>query len=260
MTSATVTGLADAWRRIGVTDGNTVLVHAALSSLGPVTGGAETVVASLCAAVGETGNVVVPTFTPQVTDPEPEARTPTARLCRRRDAVEVFHPGLPSAMGAIPEALRALPEAVRSAHPQVSVAAVGRDAPAIVSGQPLGFAVGPGSPFDRVHDLDGWILLIGVGHDRNTFLHYAESQTPKPRLKLRRFPTLIDGERVWLETVDVADDNGRYFPLVGGEFETSFDIPEVMVGQAACRLIPARQLVSFAVPRLTELLAEAAAE
>ncbi|MDG4865792.1 AAC(3) family N-acetyltransferase, partial [Streptomyces sp. T-3] len=160
-------------------------------------------------------------------------------------------------MGAIAEALRSLPDAVRSSHPQASVAAVGARAKEITERQTLGWAIGRESPFGRLHDLDGQILLVGVGHDRNTFLHYAETLTPRRRLKVRRFPMLIDGERVWVETPDIGNDNGTYFPLVGREFEELAGIRPVLVGNAECRLIPVRALVEFAVRRLDELLAAA---
>nr|WP_233416134.1 AAC(3) family N-acetyltransferase [Streptomyces sp. N35] len=128
----------------------------------------------------------------------------------------------------------------------------------IVRDQSLGFAVGRTSPFGRLHDLGGHILLVGVGHDRNTFLHYAESLTPAPRLKVRRFPMAVDGERVWVETTDVGNDNGRFFPQVGAEFEAHAGIAPVTVGAAECRLLPVADLVPFAAGRLAELLADAA--
>jgi aminoglycoside 3-N-acetyltransferase len=163
---------------------------------------------------------------------------------------------MPSGMGSIPEALRTLPDSVRSTHPQVSVAAVGAQAAAVVERQTLGFAVGPDSPFGRLHDLGGHILLVGVGHNRNTFLHYAETLTPRPRLKVRRFPLYVGEERVWVETLDVGDDNDTHFPTVGREFEEQAGVQEVIVGDAPCRLIPVRPLIALAVGRLTELLAE----
>ncbi|NRQ33132.1 AAC(3) family N-acetyltransferase [Nonomuraea sp. NN258] len=252
----TAADLARGWREAGVHDGMTIVVHSSLSSLGRVEGGAATVVESLLAAVGPAGNVVVPTFTPQVTDPEPEhSGVPDTALRARRDAVPAFHPELPSPMGAVPEALRSRPDSVRGGHPQVSLAAVGPLAADIVRRQTLGFAVGRVSPFGRLHELGAHILLIGVGHNRNTFLHYAETLTPHPRLKLRRFPMEVDGERVWAEALDVGDDNSTHFPTVGGDFEAHAGIKEVMVGAAACRLLPVRELVPFAVRRLTELLA-----
>ena len=158
-------------------------------------------------------------------------------------------------MGAIAEALRRLPEAVRSGHPQASVAAVGARAHEIVTGSPLHFALGPHSPFARLADLDGRILLIDVGHNLNSFLHHhAESLTPDPRLKQRRFPVVVDGERVWWETLDVGDDNDTHFPVVGRDFERHAGIEAVPVGGARVVLLPARAFVAFAVDRLQELL------
>ncbi|KOX22502.1 hypothetical protein ADK67_23865 [Saccharothrix sp. NRRL B-16348] len=252
LTHATLT---EGWRRTGVTEGMTLIAHSSLSALGPVDGGAPAVVESLLTAVGPTGTVVVPAFTPQVADPEPgRGGVPEAALRARRAAVPLFHPGLPSPMGAIAEALRTRPDSVRSTHPQASVAAVGRHARDVVAHQPLNFALGADSPFGRLRDLDARILLIGVRHNRDSFLHHAETFTPRPRLKLRRFPVLVAGERVWLEALDVGDDNDTHFPTVGDEFERRAGVERTAVGRASCVLIPARPFVEFAVGRLAELL------
>lgn len=252
----TSTDLVEGWRKVGVREGMSVIVHSSLSSIGRVDGGAATVIGSLRTILGPAGTLVAPTFTWQVTDPDPDhVGVPDAAVIERRAAVPTFHPDLPSTgMGAVPELLRSLPESVRSSHPQASVAALGAQAADIVRRQTLGFAVGRTSPFGRLNDLGGHILLVGVGHDRNTFLHHAETLTPNPRLKTRRFPRDLDGERVWVETLDVGNDNGRYFPAIGREFEEQTGIEEVLVGDAPCRLIPVQPLVSFAVRRLTELL------
>ncbi|MBD0674733.1 AAC(3) family N-acetyltransferase [Streptomyces sp. CBMA156] len=234
-----------------------LIVHSSLSSLGRVEGGAAAVAASLREAVGPGGTVAAPTFTSDtVRDPAPgHPGPPTPGIAEQRAAVPLFHPGLPCSTGAVAEALRALPESHRSTHPQVSVAAVGTHAREVTARRSLGFAVGRESPFGALHDLGGHVLLVGVGHDRNTFLHYAETFAPNRRLKLRRFPMAIQGERVWIEAPDVADDNGTHFPVVGREFEERAGIREAFVGSAPCRLLPVRDLIPFAVRRLTELLA-----
>ena len=252
----TTSDLVNGWRKAGVMEGMALMVHSSLSSLGRVEGGAASVVESLRIAVGPTGTLVMPAFTEQVADPDPDRAgvVPDAATRERRAKVPAFRPDMSSTMGAVPEALRTLPGSVRSAHPQVSVAAIGAQAAAVVARQTLGFAVGRNSPFGLLHDVGGHILLVGVGHNRNTFLHYAETLTPRPRLKVRRFPMDIDGERVWVETPDVGNDNDTHFPTVGREFEQQAGIRETVVGDAPCRLIPVRSLVAFAVPRLTELL------
>lgn len=166
----------------------------------------------------------------------------------------MFDPSMPSEMGAVAEALRVTPGAVRSWHPQVSVAAVGAKATQVVHRQSLAYGVGSASPFGTVRDLGGRILLIGVGHNRNTFLHHAEGLVPHHRLKVRRFPILMRGERVWVEIPDVADDLDTYFPTVGGLFEDEQTIDAVAVGATTCRLLEAPAFVTFAAERLAELL------
>lgn len=243
------------WRRAGVETGMHVIVHSALSSIGPVQGGPGTVVETLQTAVGADGTLVAPAFTPQVADPHPEVRgVPDDDVRARREHVPLFTPGLPSPMGAVAEALRQAPGAMRSWHPQASVAAVGARAERIVSTQPLHFAVGEGSPFDALYELGGFILLVGVGHNRNSFLHYAESLVAEPRLKQRRFPVLVRGERAWVETLDVGDDGDTHFPVVGREYEEHADITSTPVGHARALLLPVQDFVCFASPRLAELL------
>ncbi|MFJ4777981.1 AAC(3) family N-acetyltransferase [Streptomyces sp. NPDC088762] len=66
------------------------MVHASLSAFGSVQGGAQAVVNALRGCVGKSGTVVVPTFTPQISDrtrgcgPSRTAgptRTASASLC-----------------------------------------------------------------------------------------------------------------------------------------------------------------------------------
>lgn len=200
------------WRALGVEGAAPLVVHSSLSSLGEVYGGAATVVQSLLAVAP---SLVVPAF---------------------RNAP----------MGAISACVSAMPSALLSPHPVVPVAAVGPLAPAVVASQPLAFALGPGSPFDAMHALDGRILLVGVDHTRNSFLHHCEALTPSPRLQQRDVGGVV--------VDDVAGDYGRFFPVVGAEFEAFHGVRPRLVGSAWCRLIPMRPFRSFAVRRLTELL------
>jgi aminoglycoside 3-N-acetyltransferase len=87
-------------------------------------------------------------------------------------------------------------------------------------------------------------------------LHHAESLIARPRLKQRRFPVLVDGERIWWETLDVGDDNDTYFPVVGREYERHVGIRSVDVGRAETVLKSAQHFVPFASRRLIELLDE----
>ncbi|OOG48985.1 AAC(3) family N-acetyltransferase [Rhodanobacter sp. C01] len=245
-------------RILGVPRGAVVVVHSSLSAFGAVDGGAQAVIDALLCCIGDAGTLVVPTFTPQVSDPHPQSRAfddPLADEARRN--VSLFRDDLPTPMGAVSSAILSRPGRLRSDHPQASVAALGVRAREITVDHPLVYALGKNSPFDRMYGLGAYILLLGVGHNRNSFLHYAESLTPRHRTKLRRFPALVGKDRLWMEAPDVGDDNGVYFPQLGAEADAVGLIRSKTIGSARCQLMESVPFVDFAKARLDELLAEA---
>lgn len=248
--------LAGEFEAIGVPLGGVVIVHSSVSAFGHVQGGAATVVEALLRCLGDSGTLVAPTFTPQVCDPYPHStEVGDSRVDEARRNVPLFHDALPTPMGMVPNAVLAHPDRLRSAHPQASVAAIGRHAGKVIADQPLAYALGKDSPFNRMYSLEAYILLLGVGHNRNSFLHYAESLVPQHRRKLRRFPLTIRDERLWVEAPDVGDDNSTYFPQLGAEAEAAGLIRTRTIGAAACRLMEAVPFVDAATLRLKQLLA-----
>ena len=55
--------------QLGIKQGDTLLVHASLSSLGYVVGGAETLFLALRDIIGDQGTIVVPSQTVEISDP-----------------------------------------------------------------------------------------------------------------------------------------------------------------------------------------------
>ncbi len=242
-------GLNDDLASIGVKRGMTLLVHSSLSSIGWVVGGPPTMVRSLLNVVGSNGTLAMPAATPYCTDPStwPGPTVPGEWLEEVRDNLPVFDPQTtPTSMGAIPETFRTWPGTLRSNHPSDSVCARGVNAPAIVREHPLAFSEGIGGPWEKLHDLGTWILLIGVGFNRCTALHFAESLSKKRRTKKHRFPIMKGGQRIWQEVQNVADDNSTLFPIVGEEFISSYSVHQGLVGDAKTMLFPMRDLVECA--------------
>ena len=242
---------------IGVTQGMTLLVHSSLSSIGWVVGGAPTVVRALLSALGESGTLVMPAATPLCADPATwtSPRLPEAWLDGVREHLPVFDARTtPTTLGAICESFRNWPDTLRSHHPVESVCARGIEAPGIVSEHPLAFSEGPGGPFEKLYNLDCRILLLGVGFNRCTALHFAESLVDRRRVKTLRFPALDNGRRTWVEVPNVADDNGTLFPVVGEEFATEERARRGRIGDAPSTLFPMRSLVEYAVRYFEEVL------
>ena len=246
---------------LGVEAGSTLLVHASLSAIGWVVGGAPSVVQALLDAVGPDGTLIMPAFSPQIADPSewdgPDL--PDSWLDEVRAHLPTFDPKLtPTSMGRIAETFRTWPGVRRSDHPQDSFCALGSRAGGILAHQPLAWSLGDRSPMARMHELDCKILLLGVGYETNSSLHFAECRSAYRRQQTRRYPFRQDGAITWQEVPDVAFDRGTFFPTLGAEFDQTGRVRTGRVGSAESRLMTLRDLVDFAVPWFDNALSASA--
>ena len=59
---------------------------------------------------------------------------------------------------------------------------------------------------------------------------------------------IIEGQRKWVENVDMANDDGVHFPVVGHKFIATKAVCCGRVGEANSMFFSTRKLVDFAVP------------
>ena len=123
-------------------------------------------------------------------------------------------------VGCVPELFRTWSGVIRSNHPTDSLAAWGQHAAYLVSGHKLTDEFGDESPIGRLYALDGFVLLLGAGHESNTSLHLAEHRAvwPSKRHFTQGSAMLIDGVRQWV-TYPALDVDSSNFPLIGGAYE-----------------------------------------
>jgi len=253
----TFESLLSEFSNLGLRAGMTVMVHSSLGKVGWTAGGPVTVVRALLEAVGAEGTVVMPAESPYVSDPSTwhDDRVKAHWHDTIRAHLPVFDPlTTPTTMGAIPEAFRTFPNTQRSSHPMVSVCANGRLASEITKVHSLEFCEGRGTPFEQLYNLDAVTLLLGVGFNRCTSLHYAESLVPQRRTTVHRFPMIEGGKRVWVEKPDMANDDGVHFSFVGDQFVATGAVRAARVGNADAMLFSTRQLVDFAEAYFTRVL------
>ena len=154
-------------------------------------------------------------------------------------------------MGKIAETFRKQKGVLRSAHPQNSFCASGPQASHVIDNHALAFGMGENSPLARIYDVDGFILLLGIGHSRNTSLHLAEYRAdfPTKRVVEEGAPISQADSNVWTKFENIDLENAD-FDRIGEDFLRSDNGKLVIcgkVGLANCQLMPQRPIVDFAV-------------
>lgn len=164
----------------GIKPNDTVLIHTSMRSLGEVEGGCDGLIDAFKSYL-EDGLFIVPTHTWANVGPQNPVYDPQKSL---------------PCIGALPAVAAFRADGVRSLHPTHSVTAFGKRAAEFVNGEES--ATSPcfiGGVWSRLYDEDAKILLIGVGLDRNTYIHAIDEILDLPGRLTHPFPlTVIDYE------------------------------------------------------------------
>jgi len=165
--------IVEALRGIGVNQGDILAVHSSLSSFGFVEGGAKTIISALKDALTPSGTLMMPTHTysfPMWEKP-PYDKSLSCSL-----------------VGKVTDVFWRMPRVLRSAHPTHSVAAWGRLAEHLTSDTLNSPPVGIGSPWHRLLEANGRILMLGAGMNACTLLHLCEVLAEVPYLEIAFTP------------------------------------------------------------------------
>lgn len=215
---------------LGVEPGGVLLVHTAFSRVRPVEGGPDGLIDALEAAVGPAGTLVMPTMS----DDDEQPFLVTATPC--------------TAMGVVADRFWRRPGVQRSDNPH-GFAAKGPRAAEILAPHPLDVPHGLDSPVGRVYELDGQVLLLGIGHDANTTIHLAETMAGVRYRRPKYLTVLEDGRPARVE-YDEIDHCCEKFALMDGWLDSARLQRRGRVGHAEARLVRSRHVVETALARL----------
>lgn len=243
--------------RLGLSTGQTVLVHSSLRRVGWIPGGAAALRDLLLDILDPAlGTLVVPTQTGSTSATSGGFLAATtgrseADYQAYLDRLPGFDPRhSPSEeMGALAEAVRTHPDARRSSHPVTSFAAVGRLAEELMAVHPLHSLLGKESPLGRLYECDALVLLIGVGYDKCTAFHLGENPELAPERDYRC--KIGDSWRLFRAPAHRDEE----FAELGSMFESSrpHRVRGATVGAAQCRLFPLTEAVDYAAVTLPYL-------
>ena len=153
---------------LGVRPGGVLMVHPALRPFGFVPGGPETIIQGLLSVLGPQGTLLMPALSYETVLPQ----NPVFDVRQT-----------PACVGAIAEAFRRRAGTRRSLHPTHSVCAVGPQTGNLLPAHAEDTTpCGPHSPFHRLPEFGGQILMLACALVYNTSMHALEEMVVPPYL------------------------------------------------------------------------------
>ncbi|MBP3655860.1 MAG: AAC(3) family N-acetyltransferase [Clostridia bacterium] len=222
-------------RDMGLQPTDTVMIHSSMKAIGPVEGGADTVLDALMAYFAP-GLLLLPTHT----------------WAQMNDSYSVYDPATePACVGILPNLFMKRPGVVRSLHPTHSVAAYGEGAAAYIAGEENVLTpCAPEGCWGRLYTTGAKVLLIGVTHARNTFIHAVEEYLDVPE-RLADTPsyfTVVMPDGTHKQSIQYRHYNAKephvsehFVKLTEGYYETGAAV-RGQLGDAACILCDCREL------------------
>lgn len=151
--------LQDQLESMGLKGDETILIHSSMKSIGEVDGGADTVLDAWMEYFKD-GLLLLPTHTWKTVNADNPVYNPQTT---------------PSCVGLLTNMFMKRDGVIRSLHPTHSMAGYGKNAAEYLAGEEYNNTpCTPGGCYDRFKDAGGKVLLVGVGHERNTYIHSVE--------------------------------------------------------------------------------------
>jgi len=219
-------------RSLGVETGGVLVVHTAFSKVAPLEGGPLGLIRALRSALGPNGTLVMPSMSDDDDHPFDPRTTPCL------------------GMSVVADTFWRLPDVRRSDSPH-AFAAMGPRAAEITAPHPPDVPHGLNSPIGRVYELDGQVLLLGVGHDANTTIHLAENLAQVRYGQPKYVMTGNAGELTRLDYIEI-DHCCENFRLLDQWLDAGRGQHHGIVGHGPARLSRSRTMVQAALTHLAE--------
>ena len=235
--------------QLGIKKGDTLLVHASLSSLGYVVGGAEALFLALREVIGKEGTIVVPSQTVEISDPATWQYPPVP--VEWHDVIRSSMPAyskdlsFSKGMGAFSQFVGILPDSLRSNHPMYSFTAIGEKAVEIIGQDTFDFPFGEASPLARMYSLGAKVLMIGTDFETNTSIHLAENRLNREVIQEKSKILTKDGEK-WIMFKNIELDLYDDFLDIQKNFMEQYTVNQISINEGNVYLFDMKECVDFA--------------
>jgi aminoglycoside 3-N-acetyltransferase len=260
--------LANDFRNLGISVGDTVMLHASVRAVGEVAGGPDAIHLALKSALTPEGTLMMYASCPRYYDEVGRGNLTMEQEREVHEKLPAFDPLTARSErdnGILVEFLRTYPTSHVNHHVARFVC-WGKQTGHLFESQPWNYAFGADSALERFLLLDGKIVLLGSDHDAVTFLHYVEHIVDIPGKRVARYqvPVIENGCRVWraMEEFDTSGDGAhanwpdRFFAKIVGSLLSGTGNNGGLAGNATTYVLTARELLDFALPLMKAVAAD----
>ena len=248
-TPITKEDLINKFSQLGIKQGDTLLVHASLSSLGYVVGGAEALYYALREVIGNEGTIVVPSQTVEISDPTSWQYPPVPQEWHDviRSSMPAYSKNLSysKALGAFSQLIGILPYSIRSNHPMYSFTAIGEKASEIIGQDSFDFPFGDESSLGRMYSIGAKVLMIGTDFETNTSLHLAENRLNREVIHEKSKILTKDREK-WISFKNIELDIYDDYLEIQKNFTEHYTVNHISINESNVYLFDMKECVDFA--------------
>ena len=233
-------------RALGLTQGDSVVVHTAFKSIGGVDGGVHALIDALMEVILPDGALLVP----NLYIPHGFSVENPPRFDLKKDPIREPY------LGITPEIFKFDYAERFSIHPTHSLAGIGDKAASILKEhEKAGLPCGLGTPWYKNAEMGGKVLLIGCRQHSSTTYHTAEEQMEDP-YRLTDYVVdgicVLDGQEilvpskmhVWKYDVD--------FDRINDELEAAGHLVSGKIGDADTLCLRAKPFIDLGLAKLAE--------
>jgi aminoglycoside 3-N-acetyltransferase len=225
-------------KNMGAPTDKPVIVHTSLRAIGEVEGGAQGLLNAFIEYFTKDGGLLcIPTHT-------------WANFDNKKDIILDMLDNK-TCIGVLPNVAVSDKRGVRTENPTHSLKVFGAREMVekfIESDKMVLTPTSPNGCYGKIFDMDGCVLLVGVGHDKNTYLHCVEEMLNLPNrisdkavdMKIKDSDGVIKNRKFCYMRTDVIYDVSVFFPKLEPAFRAHGGVKDGVIGNATAQLCSAR--------------------
>lgn len=233
---------------MGLSRGMIIYVQSNLLDFAYINGGNQSVIEALQEVVGYEGTIVMSSFSESLIDPACNQHYLFERdvYDEMRESSHAFHKKRTQADSELANQMMRNDAVYRSNHPMHSCIAWGKYAKLMCDKHPLHFSLGKDSFLDKICEMNGYILLLGIGYNDCDIFKYASTIVGKAAVRTISSPIDKKGKTEFVDMLDI-EYSKKGISHIKTMMEERSVVKDSFIGNAHCRFFKAKEAANLAL-------------